>query len=39
MAFVQIIEFETTKRDEIEALVAEWREKTAGRRTAQRAGR
>ena len=37
MAFVQIIEFTTTQPDEIEALVSEWRTKTAGRRTAERA--
>ncbi len=37
MAFVQIIEFTTTRPDEVEALVSEWRTKTAGRRTAQRA--
>ncbi|MGD0219609.1 MAG: hypothetical protein ABSC73_04000 [Acidimicrobiales bacterium] len=36
MAFVQIIEFTTTRPDEVEALVSEWRTKTAGRRTAQR---
>ncbi|HEX3461825.1 MAG TPA: hypothetical protein VHT49_13045 [Acidimicrobiales bacterium] len=36
MAFVQIIEMTTTRPDEIEALVADWRAKTAGSRTAQR---
>jgi hypothetical protein len=36
MAFVQIIEFTTTRPDEVEALVSEWRTKTVGRRTAQR---
>ena len=36
MAFVQIIEFETTRPDEVEALVDEWRAKTEGSRTAQR---
>lgn len=36
MAFIQIIEIETTRPDELEALVAEWRAQTAGRRTAQR---
>jgi hypothetical protein len=36
MAFVQIIEFTTTRPDEVEALVGEWRSKTSGRRTAQR---
>jgi len=36
MAFIQIIEITTTQPDEVEALVSEWRTKTAGRRTAQR---
>ncbi|MGO9582768.1 MAG: hypothetical protein ACLP36_08170 [Acidimicrobiales bacterium] len=36
MRFVQIIEFTTTRPDEVESLVSEWRTKTAGRRTAQR---
>ncbi|MGA2471967.1 MAG: hypothetical protein ABSG39_00555 [Acidimicrobiales bacterium] len=36
MGFVQIIEIETTRPDEIEALVGGWRAKTAGTRTAQR---
>jgi hypothetical protein len=36
MAFVQIIEFTTTRPDEVEALVGAWRTKTSGRRTAQR---
>jgi quinol monooxygenase YgiN len=36
MPFVQIIELKTSRPDEVEALVAEWREKTAGKRTAQR---
>ncbi len=36
MAFIQIIEFTTTRPDEVEALVDEWRTSTAGRRTAQR---
>jgi len=36
MAFVQIIEFETARPDEVEALVDEWRAKTEGSRTAQR---
>ena len=35
-AFVQVIEFTATKPDEVEALVVEWRAKTAGRRTALR---
>ncbi len=36
MAFVQIIEIETTKPDEVEALVGEWRARTEGARKAQR---
>jgi len=36
MAFVQIIEIETTRPDEVEALVDEWRAKTEGTRKAQR---
>ena len=36
MAFVQLIEITTNRPNEVEALVGEWREKTAGRRTAQR---
>jgi hypothetical protein len=36
MAFVQIIEIETTRPDEVEALVGEWRVKTQGTRKAQR---
>ncbi len=36
MAFVQIIELETTKPDDVEALVSEWRAKTEGARKAQR---
>jgi hypothetical protein len=36
MAFVQIIELTTTRPDEVEALVSEWRHQTAGRRTAHR---
>ncbi|HWD53050.1 MAG TPA: hypothetical protein VG412_11675 [Acidimicrobiales bacterium] len=36
MAFVQIIEFTTTRPDEVEALSAEWQAQTEGRRTAQR---
>jgi hypothetical protein len=36
MAFIQLIEIETTRPDEVEALVSEWRAQTAGRRTAQR---
>ncbi len=36
MGFIQIIEIETTRPDEVEALVSEWRAQTEGRRTAQR---
>ena len=36
MAFVQVIEFESTRPDEVEALVSEWREQTEGSRKAQR---
>ncbi|MFZ0251456.1 MAG: hypothetical protein WAL61_16040 [Acidimicrobiales bacterium] len=36
MAFVQIIEIETTKPDEVEALVSGWRAETEGIRKAQR---
>lgn len=36
MPFIQIIEFTTSRPDEVEALVDEWRAKTRGRRTAQR---
>ena len=36
MAFVQIIEIGTTRPDEVEALVSEWRAKTEGTRKAQR---
>ena len=36
MAFIQVIEITTTRPDEVEALVREWRTKTEGRRTAQR---
>lgn len=36
MAFIQLIEIATTRPDEVEALVDEWRAQTAGRRTAQR---
>ena len=36
MAFVQVIEIETTRPDEVEALVSEWRAKTEGTRKAQR---
>ena len=36
MAFVQIIEMRTSRPDEVEALVSEWRSQTQDRRTAQR---
>jgi len=34
--FVQIIDMMTSRPDEVEALVSEWRTQTMGRRTAQR---
>lgn len=37
MNFVQLIEFKTRKRDEINALLDEWEEVTGGKRTATRA--
>jgi hypothetical protein len=36
VGFIQIVEIETTKPDEVEALVGEWRTKTQGLRTVQR---
>jgi hypothetical protein len=36
MAFVQIIEIETTRPDEVEALISDWRAKTEGTRKAER---
>src|SRR5665213_107884 len=36
MAFIQIIELVTSRPDEVEALMDEWRSATDGRRTAQR---
>jgi hypothetical protein len=36
VAFIQVIEVNTSKPAEIEALVEEWSTQTAGRRTAQR---
>jgi hypothetical protein len=36
MAFIQVIEITTTRPDEVEALIADWRAKTDGRRTARR---
>jgi hypothetical protein len=35
MSFIQLIEIATTRPDEVESLVAEWRAQTVGRRTAQ----
>lgn len=37
MRFMQIIEMRTSRRDEVQAMIDEWRTTTAGRRTAQRA--
>ncbi|HEY2563200.1 MAG TPA: hypothetical protein VGI44_05780 [Acidimicrobiales bacterium] len=37
MSFIQVIEFTTTRPDDVEALVSEWRAQTEGRRSAQRA--
>jgi len=36
MGFVQIIELTTSRPDQVEALVDEWKGQTASRRTAQR---
>jgi hypothetical protein len=36
MSFIQLIEFTTSRPDEVQGLVDEWREKTTGRRTAMR---
>jgi hypothetical protein len=36
MAFVQIIEIETTRPDEVETLVSEWQANTEGIRNSQR---
>ena len=36
MGFIQLIEFTTSRPDEVETLVDEWLTQTAGRRTAQR---
>ena len=36
MSFLQVIELKTSRPDEVDALVTEWRAQTAGRRTAQR---
>ncbi|CAL99657.1 uncharacterized protein DUF1059 [Saccharopolyspora erythraea NRRL 2338] len=37
MHFVQLIEFRTTKRDEVNQLIDEWENATGGKRTASRA--
>jgi hypothetical protein len=37
MPFIQTIEFTSTRLDELEALMEEWKERTDGRRTARRA--
>lgn len=36
MSFMQVIEFRTTRPDDVAALADEWRSHTEGRRTAQR---
>lgn len=36
MTFIQMIEVTTSRADDVMSLADEWREKTAGRRTAQR---
>jgi hypothetical protein len=36
MGFIQIIEIETTRPEEVEVLVSEWQAKTQGARTARR---
>src|ERR1700722_1063656 len=36
MGFIQIIEIETTRPEDVEALVSEWRTATEGSRSAQR---
>ncbi len=36
MRFMQLIEMRTSRRDEVQAQLDEWRTTTAGRRTAQR---
>ncbi|HEY9523379.1 MAG TPA: hypothetical protein VIR33_09070 [Thermopolyspora sp.] len=37
MSFIQVIEYDTTRADEIQRLMDEWREGTEGRRTATHA--
>jgi hypothetical protein len=37
MSFIQIIEFTTSRADELNALLDEWLERTQGKRTATRA--
>jgi hypothetical protein len=36
MPFIQLVEVVTSRRDEIEALVSEWKDQTEGRRMARR---
>ena len=36
MSFIQIIEFTTSRADELDALLDEWLQKTEGKRTATR---
>jgi hypothetical protein len=36
MPFIQLVEVVTSRRDEIEALVTEWKDQTEGRRMAKR---
>jgi hypothetical protein len=36
MSFIQLIEVITSRPDEVESLVAEWRDQTEGRRRARR---
>ena len=36
MSFIQVIELTTSRPDDVQALVDEWREKTVGRHTARR---
>jgi hypothetical protein len=37
MGFVQIIEYTTSRKDEVDRVIDQWRGDTAGRRTATRA--
>ena len=36
MTFIQVIEVTTSRPEEVEAIVSQWRAETEGRRTAQR---